>query len=382
VPELPEVETIARDLRALVVGRTITGARTDWPRLIAYPDPAGFVAGLHGRRVATVWRRAKWLLLDLDGGGVLAIQVRMTGQLFVVPAERPVDRHVHLVIDLDDGRQLRLRDMRKFARVGLYRRDAVGRVVSERRGPDGVDESVDLFARHGPEPLGADFTLAQFRTRLRARRGRLKPLLLDQSFLAGVGNIYADEALWRARLHPLRTVATLRPGDEARLYGALREVLAEAVARRGSSIDDYTAPSGDGEMQGYLRAYQRTGLPCLRCGRPMRRIAVGQRGTHFCSWCQRLPAADRSAAAALLAAARGTTGNRVRRGPRWTELPGEGTLGLTPREAAMAAARARTGTGDVGGNTASEALRAPAGAARTRRAAATRRRAARGGVGA
>ncbi len=382
MPELPEVETIARDLRALVVGRTITGVRTDWPRMVAYPDLADFVAGLHGRRVADVRRRAKWLLLDLDGGGVLAIQVRMTGQLFVVPAERLADRHVHLVIDLDDGRQLRLRDMRKFARIGLYRRDALGRVVSERRGPDGIAGSVDLFARHGPEPLAPDFSLAQFRERLHARRGRLKSLLLDQSFVAGVGNIYADEALWRARLHPVRTVATLRPGDEARLYGALREVLAEAVARRGSSIDDYTAPSGDGEMQGYLRAYQRTGLPCLRCGRPMRRITVGQRGTHFCSWCQRLPAADRTGAAGLLALARGNAGEAVRRGLRWSELPGEGTLGLTPSEAAMAAARARTGTSGVGGNTANEALRAPASAARTRRAAATRRRAARDGAGA
>ncbi len=136
--------------------------------------------------------------------------------------------------------------------------------------------------------------------RLRARRARLKPLLLDQAFLAGVGNIYADEALWRARLHPLRHASTLRRGDERRLYLALRGVLQEAIDRRGSSINDYTAPEGDGEMQEHLDVYQRTGQPCHRCGRPIRRIVLGARGTHFCSWCQRLPRSERDASAARL----------------------------------------------------------------------------------
>ncbi len=363
MPELPEVETIARDLRPLVTGRTITGAWTDWPRVVAHPDLDAFVTGVHGRLVTGVERRAKWLLLDLDGGAVVAIQVKMTGQLFVVPAGAPRDRHVHFAVDLDDGRQIRLRDMRKFARVGLYRRDETGRVVRDQAGSA---PGSDVFRHHGPEPLAAGFSLAQFRLLLRARRGRLKPLLLDQSFVAGVGNIYADEALWRARLHPLRTVATLRPDDERRLYRELLDVLREAVDRRGSSVDDYTAPGGDGEMQDHLQAYQRTGLPCLRCGRPMRRITVRQRGTHFCSWCQRLPAADRAGAAGLLAAAGsrgpGPDGGAVRRGRRWTELPGEGALGLTPGERAQAAARLR--------------------AERIHRSAETRRRNARAGAGA
>ncbi len=301
MPELPEVETIARDLRPLVVGRTIMGVWTDWPRVVAYPGVDAFMAGVRDREVRSVERRAKWLLLGLDGGLVLAIQVKMTGQLFVVPADAPRDRHVHFVADLDDGRQLRLRDMRKFARVGLYRRDETGRVVRDAEPGDVVR---DLFAHHGPEPLDPSFTLARFRERLRARRGRLKPLLLDQSFVAGVGNIYADEALWRGRLHPLRTVTTLRPDDERRLYRSLLDVLREAVEQRGSSVDDYTAPAGDGEMQDHLQAYQRTGLPCLRCGRPMRRIVVGQRGTHYCSWCQRLPVSDRAAGREIRAAAK------------------------------------------------------------------------------
>ena len=215
---------------------------------------------------------------------------------------------------------------------------------------------------------------------------------MDQAFLAGVGNIYADEALWRARLHPLRTAATLRPADERRLYTEVRAILAEAVERRGSSIDDYTAPEGDGSMQERLDVYQREGEPCPRCGRPIHRIVLGQRATHFCSFCQRLPAEDRAGAERILAAGRarerglakraaraakrapkpagtgaGSTAGAssaasapaaARRGPRWTEIPAEGALGLTPDEAARAAARAR--------------------AERTRQAAATRRAAARG----
>ena len=183
-----------------------------------------------------------------------------------------------------------------------------------------------VFASFGPEPLDPAFGVREFRQAIRRRKGRLKPLLLDQSFLAGVGNIYADEALWAARLHPLRSAATLRPADERHLYEAIRTILAEAVERRGSSIDDYTAPDGDGSMQERLQVYQRTGEPCPRCGRPIKRIVVGARSTHFCSWCQRLSPVDRASAKAIL---RTQTGGDVRRGRRWTELAGEGSLGLT-----------------------------------------------------
>ncbi len=167
--------------------------------------------------------------------------------------------------------------MRKFGRIGLYAADD------------------DPFDGLGPEPLDPRFTLRAWRARLRGRRARLKPLLVDQSFVAGIGNIYADEALWRSRLHPLRSAASLRPRDERVLYRNVLEILGEAVERRGSSIDDYTAPDGDGEMQERLDVYQRTGQPCPRCGRPIRRIVIGIRATHFCSFCQRLPAAERPA---------------------------------------------------------------------------------------
>ena len=357
MPELPEVETVARDLRGLVVGATIAGARYDWPRTIAGVAPEAFEGCVAGRRIEAVGRRAKFVLLDLSGGLVLTIQLKMTGQVFVVPAGAAADRHVRVVLDLEDGRELRFRDMRKFGRVGVYRRDADGRLVPPDAVPGApsglavrrvaetrVGAAGDLFGRHGPEPLSDEFTLRVFRTRLRRRKGRLKPLLLDQSFVAGIGNIYADEALWLARLHPLRRAEGLRPPDEARLYRAIRSVLAEAIERRGSSVDDYTAPEGDGTMQERLAVYQRTGLPCFRDGHPIRRIVIGARSTHFCSFCQRLPAVDRVGAAAILRAGRESergAQRRVaatrraaatrRRGVRWSELPaGEGIVGRQP----------------------------------------------------
>ncbi|MGZ3587543.1 MAG: bifunctional DNA-formamidopyrimidine glycosylase/DNA-(apurinic or apyrimidinic site) lyase [Candidatus Limnocylindrales bacterium] len=332
MPELPEVETIARELRPLVVGSVVSSVWTDWPRVVRHPAPAAFAAGLTGREVLDVTRRAKWLVLPLSGEAALVVQVKMTGQLFVLPTTAPRDRHVHLVIGFVDGRELRLRDVRKFARVGLYRRGEDGL-------PLAADEAAELFAGHGPEPLDPAFTLRAWRTLLRDRRGRLKPLLLDQSFLAGVGNIYAAEALWRARLHPLRAADSLRPADERRLYEAIQGVLREGIERRGSSVGDYTAPEGDGEMQEHLDVYQRTGLPCRRCGRPIKRIVLGARSTHFCSWCQRLPKAQRTPAnLKLLAGA--TTGGR--RGRMWDELPiGEGSVGTRWTRSARRAARDR-----------------------------------------
>jgi formamidopyrimidine-DNA glycosylase len=351
MPELPEVETVARDLRPRLVGATIVGARSSWARTLRTHDALAFAEGVSGRTVESVGRRAKQLVIGLTGDAALTIHLKMTGQLFVVPAETREDPYVRLVLELADGRELRFRDIRKFGKVGLYGLDPVTRELVAEVGGAAV------FAAIGPEPLADEFTLREFRRRLRRRKGRLKPLLLDQSFLAGVGNIYADESLWRSRLHPLRSASSLRRPDERRLYGAIRTVLSEAIARRGSSIDDYTAPDGDGSMQERLDVYQRTGQPCRRCGRPVKRIVIGARSTHFCSWCQRLPRADRSGARAILQT---MSGGEVRRGPRWTELAGEGSLGLTADEAARASTLART--------------------ERTKRAAATRRAAARASI--
>jgi formamidopyrimidine-DNA glycosylase len=297
MPELPEVETIARELRPLIVGRTIRDVWFDWPRQIKHPPPEDFAVRTRDREIVAVERRAKWVIVSLgpqDGPrgdpepAVLAIQVKMTGQLDVVPRDGPRDKHVHAVFALDNDHELRLRDTRKFGRLAVY----------------SAEEAERVLGGLGPEPLAEAFTVARFRHLLRRRKARLKPLLMDQAFLAGVGNIYADEALWRARLHPLRSAAGLRPDQERELYRALRDVLSEAIEHRGSSVDDYRAPGGIGQMQHRLNVYGRTGKPCPRCGRPTRRMVIGARSSHFCSWCQRLPARERTPQArALLARA-------------------------------------------------------------------------------
>jgi len=346
MPELPEVETVARDLRGLVTGATIAGVRVLWLRTLRSQDPDAFAAAVVGRSIVGTSRRAKLVVLDLDDGGAITIHLKMTGQLFVVPEATPPDPYLRLVLEFDDGRELRFRDIRKFGRVGVARRD--GAAGGDLRGELGGAKG---FKGFGPEPLDDAFTARVFRKRIRSRKGRLKPLLLDQSFVAGIGNIYADEALWESRLHPLRSASTLRPADEGRLYRAIRRILAEAVERRGSSIDDYTAPEGDGSMQERLLVYQRAGEPCPRCGRPVRRVIVGGRATHFCSWCQRLSPADRVSAAAILRGMVPRPGRAAgRRGPRWTELPGAELAGRAERtrKAAAtrrAAARASAGTG-------------------------------------
>jgi formamidopyrimidine-DNA glycosylase len=312
MPELPEVETVARDLRRRLLpsdggpGPAIVGAQVSWPRTLRTGTVESFAGDVAGRRIEAIGRRGKQLVVDLSDGAFLTIHLKMTGQLFVVEPSAPVDPYVRLVLSLDDGRELRFRDIRKFGRVGVYLADD------------------DPFDEVGPEPLDPAFTLRAFRQRIRGRRARLKTLLVDQAFIAGVGNIYADEALWRAKLHPLRSARSLRPADERRLHGHLIAVLAEAVERRGSSIDDYTAPDGDGEMQDRLDVYQRTGEPCRRCGRPLRRIVIGIRSTHFCSFCQRLASSERAAASAILATMTPRPGRPAgsRRGRRWSELDG------------------------------------------------------------
>ena len=319
---------MARDLAPLAEGATIEAAWWDGEPTIRHPQPEAFARVISGRRVERVGRRAKWLVLDLSGEMVLAVQVKMTGQIFVLPADTEHDQHVHLRLTLDPGPVsggrvhagplwLLFRDVRKFGRVGLYRRRADGVIL-------GAGDEGELFGGHGPEPLEDDFTLRRFRQRLRHRRGRLKTTLLDQSFIAGVGNIYADESLWRARLHPLRSADGLNTDQERRLYEAVRGVMSEAIERRGSSVDDYTAPEGGGEMQEHLDVYQRTGRPCRRCGRTVVRFELNARGTHFCSWCQRLPAVDRSPSnLALVRRAR----RAAQRGRNWSELGGPSGAG-------------------------------------------------------
>lgn len=304
MPELPEVETVARDLARSVTGATIVDAEVHWERTIRHPLPAErFVAEIRGARIGRVGRRAKSVLISLEDGRVLTVALRMTGQLVPVPAGTPPDPYVRVVFRLDDGRELRFRDVRKFGRIGLWApgglrpRRKAGRRGSGAGRSRRVAESMapyrvgDVFGRHGPEPLARSFSAARFADRLRGRRARLKTLLLDQSFVAGVGNIYADEALWLARLHPLRAADSLSPEEVRRLHRAIRSVLRQAITYRGSSVDDYVDGEGQpGQNAEQLNVYRRAEQPCLRCGRPIARIVIGQRSTHYCPRCQSLPA--------------------------------------------------------------------------------------------
>lgn len=274
MPELPEVETVARSLAPQVVGRSIVGVeKLDWERMVETPAPADFVALIAGRRIEAVGRRAKWLIISLDAGWSLAIHLRMSGNLLVMDADAVAGNHTHLVMALDDGRRIFFDDQRKFGRVRLL--DAAGLAA--------------LDAAHGPEPLGETFTAAELARILAGRRTPLKPLLLDQRLIAGVGNIYASEALWIARLHPLLPAAAVGEAEAAALHAALRETLAQAIANQGSSLRNYRDSYGArGRNQDHFFVYDRAGQPCERCGNAIERIVVAQRSTFYCPGCQRL----------------------------------------------------------------------------------------------
>ncbi len=301
MPELPEVETVARDLQRWVAGATITGARVSWERTIRHPQPAErFVAEVSGGTIRCVSRRAKTVLIHLEDGRVITVALRMTGALIVVAPGSEPDPYARVVFALEDGRELRYRDVRKFGRIGLWpggglRSVGAGRGSRSRRVAEGGGRYRigEVFSGHGPEPLQRGFTAERFADRLGRRSARLKTLLLDQSFVAGIGNIYADEALWRARLHPLRAADSLGPEETRRLHRAVRHVLRAGIANRGASFSDYVGVDGEpGANAERLAVYRRTEQPCLRCGRPIRRIVVGQRSTHFCPRCQREPVAS------------------------------------------------------------------------------------------
>ena len=301
MPELPEVETVARDLQREVAGATIVGATVNWDRTIRHPQPPErFADEVREATIRKVTRRAKTVLMHLEDGRVLTVALRMTGALLVVPDTTPEDRYARVVFDLADGRQLRYRDVRKFGRIGLWpggglRSVGAGRGSRSKRTAEGRGRYRigEVFSGHGPEPLTRRFSAERFAERLKGRSARLKALLLDQGFIAGVGNIYADEALWRARLHPLRAADTLDAADVRRLHRSVRQVLRQAVANRGSSVSDYVDAKGErGSNADRLAVYRRTEQPCFRCGTRIKRIVVTQRSTHFCPRCQVEPVAS------------------------------------------------------------------------------------------
>ncbi|MBM3977046.1 MAG: bifunctional DNA-formamidopyrimidine glycosylase/DNA-(apurinic or apyrimidinic site) lyase [Planctomycetes bacterium] len=281
MPELPEVETVVRLIRPGLEGRTIRGAQVLWKRTLGGLAPSRFAERVIGARVVRVWRRAKFVVADLerDGGraGALLGHLRMTGRMHVEPAGWDAGPYERLRLELDNRRCFHFIDVRKFGRLTW------------------VADAERALAGLGPEPLGDAFSAAWLAGALRARRGRLKPLLLDQTFVAGLGNIYVDEALHRSGLHPLRAARSVRSAEAERLHEEIRATLTAAIARNGSSFDTfYRTPEGQpGEYQAEFRVYARDGQPCSTCATEIERIVVGQRGTHYCPRCQpRRPAAQ------------------------------------------------------------------------------------------
>ena len=286
MPELPEVETIARQLRELVVDRTISDFESRWVRLTE-PEPAEVVAArLRGRRISSVRRRGKFVVFDLDGGDALVVSLRMTGKL-LYGVEDVDERYVRGQILFADGTALRFSDTRKFGRMAVV--DAAA--LDSRGGSPPGPQRRPLHSSLGQEPLARGFTPAWLRALVRRRpRVAIKVLLLDQRAIAGIGNIYAIEALWRARIHPLRKAGSLRAAEVARLHEAIRWALRKGIRLGGASRRDYVDARGqEGRMQREFQVYARAGEPCPRCGRAIVRSVVGGRGTFHCPRCQRAP---------------------------------------------------------------------------------------------
>ncbi len=305
MPELPEVETTVRDLRPQLIGRTIERAAVTWDRTVAHPAPKQFIKDIVGYTITGITRRGKYLVFSLsrrttdderrtkhksriaheanasyaagpnqkseiEHPKFLLVHLRMTGQFGFHEPKVKRDKHQHVHLLLDDGRELRFHDFRKFGRWWL------------------VDNPEHVVGKLGPEPL--DMTKKEFLTRLRARRGHIKPLLLNQTFVAGVGNIYADESLWYAKVHPLRDATSLTDREASDLYNGIRKVFRKAIGVGGTSFDaTYKRINGQsGEFQEDLRVVGRAGEPCYRCGTPIIKTVVGQRGTYYCPDCQTL----------------------------------------------------------------------------------------------
>ena len=266
MPELPEVETIVRALRPVLVGKIILSANLLWKRTLAAPSPAAFKKRIKGQQIEAISRRAKFFNLQLSTFNLL-VHLRMSGDLLVKEGAYTPAKHDHLVLTLSDDLSLVFNDARKFGRVWLT------------ANPD------EVLGNLGPEPLDPSFTPQAFYERLHGRRRQLKPLLLDQGFITGLGNIYTDEALHVARLHPLAQSDSVTPEQAEGLWRAVRAVLEEGIRSNGASIDWVYR---GGEFQNHFRVYGRDGEPCPVCGTKIERRMVSQRGTHFCPNCQPL----------------------------------------------------------------------------------------------
>nr|MBN1228706.1 bifunctional DNA-formamidopyrimidine glycosylase/DNA-(apurinic or apyrimidinic site) lyase [Anaerolineae bacterium] len=270
MPELPEVETVVRGLHPLLRGRIIWSAQVYWAGTVADLPAPDFEERIAGQQIKEIGRRGKYIVLDLSNDSLL-IHLKMTGRLYIAGAgqDSGEDRWMRVVFALDNGKELRFSDLRKFGRV--YLTSTPGKYLD----------------KLGPEPLYDSFTPEVFCERLAGRAGQIKPLLMNQAIVAGIGNIYADEALWYAGIDPRRKADTLTQEEQDTLYRSVRKVLSDGIEREGASVNWYRKPDGStGSAQEYFKAYGQSDKPCPRCGTPIRKIRLAQRGTHFCPLCQ------------------------------------------------------------------------------------------------
>ncbi|NHM30564.1 DNA-formamidopyrimidine glycosylase [Neobacillus terrae] len=275
MPELPEVETVRRTLHHLVLHKQIKDITVLWPKIVKKPEEATqFIDALKGETILDIGRRGKFLIIYTDHFALVS-HLRMEGKYGLYKADEPVDKHVHVIFYFSDGTELRYRDVRKFGTMHLFKK--------------GEEFSFPPLSQLGPEPFSEDFTVEILNSRLKKTNRKLKTALLDQTNLVGLGNIYVDEALFRAGLHPERSAKELTEEETARLHREIIATLSEAVEKGGSTIRSYVNSQGQiGMFQLDLLVYSRKGEECKTCGKPIEKTVVGGRGTHFCPNCQKL----------------------------------------------------------------------------------------------
>ncbi len=276
MPELPEVQTTVNGLQKRVLGRTFVRVWSDWQKTVTFPRKfAAFKKQLKGKKILRVWRRGKNVIFELSDGYSLLIHMKMTGHLLVEPwnTQDPMNGYLHIMFFLDDGRKIALSDLRKFAKVELRP----------------TKELLQIFEGLGPEPLEKIFTFEKFEKLFVRKKGKVKEIIMRPSFIAGIGNIYASEALWWAKIHPAKDVSRLNARELKLLYGAIKKVLQLGINFGGDSFSDYRDVDGNkGEFEGSKKVYQREGEKCFRCKSVIKRLVIAQRSSFYCPRCQRL----------------------------------------------------------------------------------------------
>jgi formamidopyrimidine-DNA glycosylase len=291
MPELPEVETIVRELKTKVLSRTFVDVWTDFKKVIKKPGSfESFKKEIRGKKIAIVWRRGKNVIFNLSGGRSLLIHQKLTGHLMFGKwklehgawkslikgplTDDSVNNFIHLLFFLDNGYMLALSDLRKFAKAELWKTD---------------DLLENGFEKMGPEPLEKGFTFEKFKERLKNKKGKIKQVLMDQNVIAGIGNIYSDEILFGAKIHPLKEVGKIKENELKRVYGLMQDILKKAIEVKGESFSDFRTLSGEkGGFDPFRKVYRREGEKCSRCGAVIERIKTGGRSAHFCPNCQKL----------------------------------------------------------------------------------------------